>query len=358
MKVVTIVGARPQFIKAAAVSRAFAKEARIDEVIIHTGQHFDKNMSDIFFEEMHIPKPNYLLDINSLSHGAMTGRMLEAIEEVLKKEKPDYTLVYGDTNSTLAGALAAKKMHIKVIHVEAGLRSFNMKMPEEVNRILTDRISDVLFCPTDIAIQNLTEEGFDNYECSIVKNGDVMEDAALYYAALAKDKSNIISDLGLSENGYYLATCHRAENTDKKENLEQIVNALNTINKSTPVILPLHPRTKNALNKHDLKLDFDTIEPVGYFDMVELIQNAKLVLTDSGGLQKEAFIFNKYCITLREQTEWMELVNHQYNFLTGADFEKIIKAHQLLENKSFVKNHNFYGGGTASEKIIETLMSS
>ena len=358
MKVVTIVGARPQFIKAAAVSRAFAKEARIDEVIIHTGQHFDKNMSDIFFEEMHIPKPNYLLDINSLAHGAMTGRMLEAIEKILKKEKPDYILVYGDTNSTLAGALAAKKMHIKVIHVEAGLRSFNMKMPEEVNRILTDRISDILFCPTDIAIQNLTKEGFDNYECSIVKKGDVMEDAALYYAALAKDKSILISDLGLSENGYYLATCHRAENTDKKENLEQIVNALNTINKSMPVILPLHPRTKNALKKHDLKLDFDTIEPVGYFDMVELIQNAKLVLTDSGGLQKEAFIFNKYCITLREQTEWMELVNHQYNFLTGADFEKIIKAHQLLENKSFVKNHNFYGGGTASEKIIETLMSS
>lgn len=356
VKIVTIIGARPQFIKAAAVSRAIRQYSNeVEEVIVHTGQHFDKNMSDIFFEEMDIPKPDYQLNINSLSHGAMTGRMLEQIETVLQKETPTAVMVYGDTNSTLAGALAAKKIDLKVIHVEAGLRSFNMKMPEEINRILTDRISDLLFCPTAEAVQNLEEEGFNNYDCQIFQVGDVMQDAALHYAQKAERHSGIIDELQLEGVPFYLSTVHRQENTDDPERLEAIVAALNHLHETTKVVLPLHPRTRKRLEQLELKLKVLTIPPVGYFDMVQLLRKAQLVLTDSGGVQKEAFFFDTFCITLRDQTEWVELVEHGYNLLTGASSEKILSAVAHFKQLTFKKEVDFYGGGEATNRIITEI---
>ncbi|GAB1465728.1 UDP-N-acetylglucosamine 2-epimerase (non-hydrolyzing) [Aliarcobacter cryaerophilus] len=268
---------------------------------------------------MQIPKPNYFLGIGGKSHGAMTGQMIEKIEEVALKEKPDWIMVYGDTNSTLAGAIVASKLHIKLAHVEAGLRSFNMKMPEEVNRILTDRVSNILFCPTDTAIQNLKNEGYENFDCKIVKSGDVMQDGAMFYKNLAV-KPNIEI-----KNSFILCTIHRAENTDDETRLRSIFEALNEIAKETQVILPLHPRTKKILE--NLKLDISNltiIEPVGYLEMVWLIDNCDFVMTDSGGLQKEAYFFEKQCITLRDETEWVELVECGANTLVGADKEKII----------------------------------
>lgn len=358
MKIITIVGARPQFIKAASVSRIIKQMNGFEEIIVHTGQHFDKNMSDVFFEEMEIPRPDYNLQINSLSHGAMTGRMLERIEEVIQGEQPEAVMVYGDTNSTLAGALAAKKMNRKVIHVEAGLRSFNRTMPEEINRILTDHISDVLFCPTDEAIQNLEKEGFQNYDCTIIKSGDVMQDAALFYAARADQKSTIVKDLSLQPDSFFLCTFHRQENTDNLRNLKAIVAALNKLHQETPVVIPLHPRTCKVLDKERLHLDTFVIPPVGYFDMIQLLQNARTVLTDSGGLQKEAFFFNKFCITLRDQTEWIELVQHGYNQLTGANKDKILKAVAQLNGRKFEKKIDFYGEGRAAETIVSYLTTS
>lgn len=350
MKLITIIGARPQFIKAAAVSRVIRQYPEIKEIIIHTGQHFDTNMSEIFFEEMDIPKPNYNLNINSMSHGAMTGQMLEKIEEVLLKEKPDWVLIYGDTNSTIAGALAAKKLHIKVTHVEAGLRSFNMTMPEEINRILTDRISDILFCPTDTAISNLLKEGYDNIDCKIVKSGDVMQDAALFYSKKEKKPKIEIPDK------FILTTIHRAENTDDPKRLSTILEALNKIAKDTPIILPLHPRTAKIIQHSNYNTrDLTIIEPVGYLEMVYLLNRCKLVMTDSGGLQKEAFFFKKPCITLRDETEWVELVENEFNTIVGADKEKILSAYS---NQKFDIdfNKNLYGNGKASEKIISVLL--
>ncbi len=357
MKIVTVIGARPQFIKAAAVSRAFAGFNQIEEIIIHTGQHYDENMSAIFFEEMEIPEPAYNLNINGLNHGAMTGQMLEKIEAVLLKEKPDYLMVYGDTNSTIAGALAAKKLDIKVIHIEAGLRSFNMKMPEEINRILTDRISDILFTPNENAIETLKNEGFYNFNCTIINSGDVMEDSALYYASKSEEKSKILETLGIKIGEYCLATIHRQENTDDLSRITAIVKALNEINKKIPVVLPLHPRTCKKLADYGISIDCTIINPVGYFDMLQLIKNCKLVLTDSGGLQKEAYFFNKYCITLRNETEWTELVENGYNFIAGASFNTIIDIFSLIKDKMFNKSHNFYGGGTASQKIATSLVA-
>ncbi len=356
IKIITIVGARPQFIKAAAVSRAIINRGIIKEVIVHTGQHFDKNMSSVFFEEMQIPKPDYHLEINSLSHGAMTGRMLEAIEQVIIKEEPDYVLVYGDTNSTLAGALAASKLHVKVVHVEAGLRSFNMEMPEEINRILTDRISNVLFCPTELAIENLEKEGFRNFDCNIFNCGDVMEDAARYYAEVAEKKSPILTKLGLGLNSYILCTIHRAENTDNQKKLTDIVKSINCLQSKMQVVLPLHPRTRKKIDEFGLSIQATIIDPVGYLDMINLIKKSKLVMTDSGGLQKEAFIFDKFCVTIREQTEWKELVNHGYNTLTGSDSNEIMDAVNHFSSKNFIKEHDFYGGGNASSRIIEALL--
>lgn len=351
MKILTIIGARPQFIKAAAVSRVLRAQAGIEEKIIHTGQHFDANMSEVFFEEMDIPKPDFQLDIHSLTHGAMTGRMLEQVEGILMAEKPDAVMVYGDTNSTLAGALAAKKLGIRVAHVEAGLRSFNMAMPEEINRILTDRISDVLFCPTDTAVKNLEREGFRQFNCEIIQNGDVMQDAALYYARRAAEKSTVLRDAGLEGQDFILCTFHRQENTDSPVNLNGIVQALNALHREIPVVVPLHPRTRKILEQQHLKLETIVLPPVGYFDMIRLLQSARLVLTDSGGLQKEAYFFNKFCITLREETEWSELVVHGYNRLAGADTARILEAVSEYSNRIFNKQEDFYGGGQAAQRI-------
>jgi len=351
MKILTILGARPQFVKAGTVSREIAKHNDINEVIVHTGQHYDTNMSDIFFEEMQIPKPNYFLGIGGKTHGAMTGQMMEKIEEVALKEKPDWVLVYGDTNSTLAGALVATKLHIKLVHIEAGLRSFNMKMPEEINRILTDRVSNILFCPTKTAVDNLKNEGFDRFDCKVVHSGDVMYDGALFYKKLAKKPPYKIND------NFILCTIHRAENTDNENRLKSIFEALNEIGEEREVILPLHPRTKKIVQA----LDIDTqnltiIEPVGYLEMVWLIDNSALVMTDSGGLQKEAYFFQKPCITLRDETEWVELVEHGFNILVGADREKIMETYK--NHTSLFTLHsslNLYGNGDASKIIIEEL---
>ena len=350
IKILTILGARPQFIKAGSVSREIAKHSEVEEIIVHTGQHYDVNMSDIFFDEMKIPKPDYFLGIGGKSHGAMTGQMIEKIEEVCLKEKPDWVMVYGDTNSTLAGAIVASKLHIKLAHIEAGLRSFNMKMPEEVNRILTDRVSNILFCPTDAAIENLKNEGYDSLECSVIKSGDVMQDGAIFYKDLAVKPPVDVDE------GYLLCTVHRAENTDDEKRLRSIFEALNEIGKEQKVILPLHPRTKKIIAKLEINIDnLSIIEPVGYLEMVWLIDNCFLVMTDSGGLQKEAYFFEKPCITLRDETEWVELVENGFNVLVGADKKKILEAYQ--NNVAFVEKNslNLYGGGKASEVIIEAL---
>lgn len=355
MKILTVVGARPQFVKAAALSREIAKHPEIQEIIVHTGQHYDNNMSDIFFEEMHIPRPQYNLHIHGLSHGAMTGQMLEGIEKILQEEKPDIVLVYGDTNSTLAGALAAKKLHIKVAHVEAGLRSFNMQMPEEINRILTDRISDLLFCPTQTAIDNLLLEGIAHP--AVVLSGDVMEDAALFYAEQSDQQSSIKKHLNLHEH-FILATLHRAENTDNPEKLAAIVEALNQLHAQHRVIVPVHPRTRAILEKLNLAVAFTLIDPVGYFDMIQLLKHCSLVITDSGGLQKEAFFFNKFCITTREETEWVELVNLGYNQLAGANTQHIVQMAKTTWNQPYPVKQNLYGNGLACQRIVEVLIQS
>lgn len=351
MKIITVLGARPQFIKAGSVSREIAKHPGIQEIIVHTGQHYDTNMSDIFFDEMRIPKPDYFLGIGGKSHGSMTGQMIEKIEEILLKEKPDWVMVYGDTNSTLAGAIAASKLHIKIAHVEAGLRSFNMKMPEEINRILTDRVSSILFCPTDAAIQNLNHEGFNHFDCRIVQSGDVMQDGAMFYKELAK-KPNIEI-----HNDFILCTIHRAENTDNEIHLQNIVHALDTIAKDIQIILPLHPRTRKMIdNLHLTMHNVTIIDPVGYLEMVWLIDHCSLVMTDSGGLQKEAFFFKKHCITLREETEWVELVEHGFNILAGSDTNKILSCVHTMRTKDSNFNVNLYGNGKASQTIIQEMM--
>ena len=358
IKILTIIGARPQFIKASSLSREIVKHINIQEVIVNTGQHYDANMSDIFFDEMQIPKPNYFLGIGGKSHGAMTGQMIEQIEEVAIKEKPDWILVYGDTNSTLAGALVASKLHIKLAHVEAGLRSFNMQMPEEVNRILTDRVSNILFCPTDIAVQNLKNEGYENFNCKILKSGDVMQDGVMFYKFFAK-KPSIIQNSKLKIQNYILCTIHRAENTDNENRLRNIFEALQEIVKEKQVILPLHPRTKKIIEGLNFNIqNLTIIDPVGYLEMVWLIDNCSFIMTDSGGLQKEAYLFEKQCITLRDETEWVELVKCGANTLVGADKEKILEAYR--NNSKFkIQNSklNLYGDGKASEKIINELVS-
>lgn len=353
MKILTIIGARPQFIKAATISRVIRATDNIYEVIVHTGQHFDKNMSDIFFDEMDIPRPNYHLDISSLSHGAMTGRMLESIEAIIFNEKPDWVVVYGDTNSTLAGALAASKLHIKVAHIEAGLRSFNMKMPEEQNRVLTDRLSSILFCPTDSAVVNLNNEGYGNISCAIRKVGDVMFDAALFYRNLAR-KPAWLDELDIGSQ-YCLATIHRAENTDDPCRLASIIEALNQIHKQTPIVMPLHPRTSRVLKDLGLVLNAHVVEPLGYLEMVYLLSTCEFVVSDSGGLQKEAFFFNKQCLVLRDETEWVELVDAGYNLLVGTEKSSIVMGvDKLGEPLSY--SEQFYGDGKAAEKIVYELL--
>ncbi|MBD3768078.1 MAG: UDP-N-acetylglucosamine 2-epimerase (non-hydrolyzing) [Gammaproteobacteria bacterium] len=359
MKIVTILGARPQFIKAGSVSREILRQreasADITEVIVHTGQHYDANMSDVFFEEMQIPKPDYFLGIGGKTHGAMTGQMIEKIEEILVQEKPDWVMVYGDTNSTLAGAIAASKLHIKIAHVEAGLRSFNMRMPEEVNRILTDRISSVLFCPTQAAVDNLNKEGINNWQtdAKVVLSGDVMQDGALFYKSLAEKPPGLVVS-----NNYVLCTIHRAENTDDPKRLSAIFEALNEIAENQQVVLPLHPRTKKITQELQINTqNLTIIEPVGYLNMVWLIDHCAFVMTDSGGLQKEAYFFAVPCITLRDETEWVELVEAGANVLVGADKEKILDAYQNASNRFANEDcdPNLYGGGQASERIVSFL---
>lgn len=355
-KILTIIGARPQFIKASVVSTAIQEEANLSEVIVHTGQHFDKNMSNIFFDQLNIPKPNYQLDINGGSHGSMTGRMLEAIEIICLKEKPDRLMVYGDTNSTLAGALAAAKLHIPVAHVEAGLRSFNMQMPEEINRILTDQVSDLLLCPTDTAVHNLKNEGFDNKPVQVLNVGDVMQDSSLLFAERAVKGDSLKK---VPDSNFILATLHRAENTDNTSRLISIVDALNYIHKNIrPVVLPLHPRTRKVVESLSLQLDMLIIEPVGYLEMIWLLKNCDAVVSDSGGVQKEAFFFKKPCITMRDQTEWVELINAGVNVLAGADTNKIIKSTTKMLGKQINDPTNMYGGGKASQNIVKYLISN
>ena len=354
MKVVTIVGARPQFVKAAAVSRVLKSHASIDEIILHTGQHYDDSMSEVFFREMEIPKPFINLEIKSSLHGEMTAQMLTGIEKVLIDKRPDAVLVYGDTNSTLAGALAAAKLQIKLVHVEAGLRSFNMAMPEEINRILTDRISNLLCCPTDQAMMNLNNEGFDKLNLNVVKTGDVMQDAAIYYSQKSTENSTILKQLTLDR--FVLCTLHRQENTNDKLRLRNIVQAINEINAVVPVVLPLHPRTRKILAEEGLLPECIIIDPVGYFDMIELIKNSSLVMTDSGGLQKEAYFFSRFCITLRDETEWTELVENGFNYLVGADKEKIVTIALKYLDQKLTSSIDLYGKGYASENIVNAIL--
>lgn len=366
MKIITIIGARPQFIKAAMVSRALRARQGVRELLVHTDQHYDENMNEIFFEQMEITKPDYNLNIAGLSHGTMTGRMLEKIEQVLIDEKPDCVLVYGDTNSTLAGALAAVKLHIPVAHMEAGLRSFNRKMPEEINRVLTDQCSDILFCPTETAIENLKREGIINtannttpYSSPLVVNvGDVMYDAALFFGDKAKRMSHILEDLNLESKAYILATVHRAKNTDDPARLMEIFEGLDEVARDIPVILPLHPRTRKLLGNINFSpSNLKLISPLGYLDMVMLEKNARLIVTDSGGIQKEAFFHNVPCVTLRDETEWVELVEAGVNVLVGADKAKIMQGISRMMEKEIDSSSAVYGQGNASEKVVEMLAS-
>ena len=353
-KVVTVIGARPQFVKAAVLSRIIKEYNTIEEVIIHTGQHFDANMSAVFFEEMMIPRPAYNLEVNSMSHGAMTGQMMEKIEKVLQIEQPDALIVYGDTNSTMAGALAAKKMNIKVVHIEAGLRSFNMKMPEEINRIVTDRVSDLLSCPTETAIDNLKKEGFDNLPVLIAKHGDIMKDAVRYYSQFSANKSSIIKDQKLEKNEFVLATIHRQENTDDITKLTAIFKALEKIHKTQTVILPIHPRTSAVLKKLEIHPKIQFIDPVGYYDMLELLKNCSMVITDSGGLQKEAFFNKKQCIVVREETEWVELVAYGFAKVVGSNTKKILQTFDTYKEMKKDFSVELYGNNVG-EKIYKSL---
>lgn len=316
---------------------------------MHTGQHFDENMSDVFFHELDIPSPVYQLDIHGGNHGEMTGRMLTEIEKIIVATQPDYLMVYGDTNSTLAGALAAAKLHIPVVHVESGLRSFNMNMPEEINRILTDQISQILFCPTQTSVDNLGREGFNFKPVEINLVGDVMQDSAILFSEYSR------APIGLELcSDFILATLHRAENTDSFERLEQIVNALNEVHYNVaPVILPLHPRTRLAIQRSGLDLKARVINPVGYLEMLWLLSQCSLVLTDSGGTQKEAFFFSKPCVTMRDQTEWIELIDSGVNVLAGACKEGIINAVNNMMQKHMFFDASFYGGGKAAERIAD-----
>ena len=365
MKILTVLGARPQFVKAATFSRAIQANDDIEEIIVHTGQHFDANMSDVFFEQMDIPKPHHNLGIASMGHGAMTGRMLEQIEALIQQEQPDWVMVYGDTNSTLAGAVAAAKLQVPVAHIEAGLRSHNPAMPEEINRVLTDRISMLLLCPTQTAVNNLKQEGFPfaatgankvQKKQRIENIGDVMYDAVLYYRDLAEAQVSLES-FQLQEKAYALCTLHRQENTDNPARLNSILNALRTIAKELPVVLPLHPRTKAKVrqqNNRDALKGLKILDPVPYLEMQRLEMGARLILTDSGGIQKEAYFHQVPCITLRDETEWVETVESDWNKLVGADEEKIIKA--ARSNPTPPKQQAaFYGNGSAAEEIISHL---
>ncbi len=375
-KIITIVGARPQIIKSSALSRAISGifSGQLKEVIVHTGQHYDENMSDIFFNEMKIPRPKYNLNVGSGGHGAQTAKMLEGLEEIFLTEKPTAVLVYGDTNSTIAGALAASKIHIPVIHVEAGLRSFNKQMPEEVNRIACDHMSTLLFTPTQTGLDNLSKEGFslENRESADMNHpvvfhcGDIMYDNSVYFSSVSDEKSSLMQKLGLQKNQFILCTIHRDSNTDIPENLNAIFRSLIRIQKASEmtIVLPLHPRTKKQMTEllhEDLRSELDSnagikiIDPAGFLDIIALEKNANMMITDSGGLQKEAFFFQKPCIILRPQTEWVEIVTNGNAILTDADEERIWSAYETLSSKKDFTYPPFYGDGKAAEFICEQI---
>jgi UDP-GlcNAc3NAcA epimerase len=358
MKIATIVGARPQFVKAAMVTRALCKHANLNEVLIHTGQHYDINMSQVFIDQLALPEPAYNLGIGSGYHGAQTGRMMEALERVLIAEDPNWVLVYGDTNSTLAGALTACKLHIPVAHVEAGLRSFDRRMPEEINRIVTDRVSDLLLVPTRAALENLRREGIDRLGVHLV--GDVMFDAALYYSARAMATSTILKQFGLATKQYVLVTLHRAENTDDPQRLRTIVRCLREIAESLTVVFPVHPRTRKALGQKCVEGQLAgrllLLDPVSYFDMIILEKNARIIATDSGGVQKEAFFYQVPCVTLREETEWVELVELGWNRLAApASVQAIVSAIWAGISTTPPETVSPYGDGNAAERIAALL---
>ena len=354
MKVVTVVGARPQFIKCAAVSRQLRKVAA--EVLVHTGQHYDDNMSHLFFRELEIPNPDYNLGVGSGPHGAQTGEMLTLIEEVLLKERPNYVLVFGDTNSTLAGALASAKLNIPVAHVEAGLRSFNRQMPEEINRLVTDRLSTLLFCPTNAAVKNLIGEGITQ---GVHFVGDVMYDVLHHNIHVAERRSTILEQLGLQPREYFLGTVHRAENTDDLGNLKNIISAFVSLARGGQTfVFPVHPRTRRQLDMLDLEgyCDLLMIDPVSYLDMMVLEKHAKAILTDSGGVQKEAYWFGVPCITLRDETEWVETVEEGWNTLAGTDTSRIVAAAKSCSPS--LGPHNICEDGRAAERVIGILAVS
>lgn len=349
MKVLTVIGARPQIIKAASLSREISKTEGIEEIIVHTGQHFDKNMSHIFFDQMQIPHPNHNLSINGLSHGAMTGRMMEKLEELLLADRPDAVVVFGDTNSTLAGALAASKLHIPVAHVEAGIRSFNKKMPEEINRICTDHCSTILFSPNLQGIENLKAEGLYDPE-KVILTGDIMYDSSMHFAELSQPPHHDIP------KKYILATIHRAENTDVISKLKEIIEGLNIINRDIPVVMPIHPRTEKLIIHTGINVEFQTMEPVGYLEMIHLLKNCSMVITDSGGLQKESYFFKKPCVTVRDQTEWTELIEHGANILSNAKSDEIKEKTFLMMAKPINYDIELYGDGHSSRKIVNALL--
>lgn len=375
-KIITVIGARPQIIKAAAISRAIKNNFsdKILEVIVHTGQHYDENMSQIFFEELEIPFPNYNLNVGSGSHGEQTAKMLEGLENIYVQEKPDAVIVYGDTNSTIAGALAASKIHIPVIHIEAGLRSFNKAMPEEINRIACDHMSTLLFTPSETGHRNLLNEGIknDQKEAASIDNptiylcGDIMYDNSLYFSAMSEQKSEILKELEITTDGFILCTIHRDTNTDDTANLNAIFRALLRIQKTSnlKIVLPLHPRTKEKLNSHldenllteiNQNKNFKIIPPLGFLDIISLEKNARLIITDSGGLQKEAFFFQKPCVILREQTEWIEIVENGNALIAGANELKIISSVETLIKRTDFTYPNLYGDGNAANFICKKI---
>ena len=365
IKILTVIGARPQIIKAAAISRAVKNSFsdRIEERILHTGQHYDANMSQVFFDELDIPAPHYNLGVGSGSHGEQTAKMIDGIEKVLRSEHFDGIILYGDTNSTLAGAVAAAKMQVPVFHIEAGLRSFNMTMPEEQNRIVCDHLSSILFAPTQTAVNNLANEGLASSKTLfiggrrrlVINSGDVMYDNALYYSTLAEQRSTILKDCSVIPNNYILATIHRDFNTDDPQRIGNIFNALSTIadKNDIPVILPLHPRTRKCL-PDSISKKIQIIPPASFFDILVLEKNAKVVMTDSGGVQKEAFFFSRPCVILRPETEWVEIVNNEAGILADADYDRIISAYDTLSSKD-VLFPPLFGDGNAAGQILSTI---
>ena len=372
MKILTIIGARPQIIKAAAVSRAVANvySDRIEEKILHTGQHYDNNMSQVFFDELGIPQPHYNLGVGSGNHGSQTAKMISGIEEILLHEPFDGVILYGDTNSTLAGAVAASKIHVPVFHIEAGLRSFNMTMPEEINRIVCDQLSSICFAPTQTAVDNLRREGFMESPATFLHGkkrrvcncGDVMYDNSIYFSTLARQRSTVMQQLGLQPGNYILATIHRDNNTDNPLRLQSILRALADIAQqdNTRIILPLHPRTRKILEgTPELSLKDNPmvtiIPPAGFLDMNMLEQNAKVIMTDSGGVQKEAFFFEKPCVILRPETEWVEIVDHGAGIIADADYDRIVRAYRQLVDHP-VRFPHLFGDAHAAEKILQTIL--